>query len=76
MSMTGILRKNEIGRWEYADCELTCGDLVELNIGAWIRGRIEHNGKDYCFLAPDGATAIPLREGLPARMPARKRVWP
>ncbi len=74
--MTGRLRKNAIGRWVYADCELTCGDLVELDIGAWISGRIEHDGKDYYFLAPDGLTAIALREGLPARAPARRRVWP
>jgi len=70
--MIGKLEKNQTGRWEYGGRELTCGDMVEIDIGIWLRGRIEHNGRDYCFLAPDGLTEIKLRKGLPARTPSRE----
>jgi hypothetical protein len=71
MILNGTLEKNETGRWEYADRELTCGDVVEIDIGTWIKGRIEHNGRDYYLLAPDGMTEIGLHKGLPARTPHR-----
>lgn len=69
--MIGTLAKNQTGRWEYGHRELTCGDVVEIDIGVWIRGRIEHNGRDYYLLAPNGMTEIRLHKGLPARTPPR-----
>lgn len=76
MNLIDCLHKNERGRWQYGDRELTCGDVVEIDIGVWLRCRIEHNGRDYYFLAPDGLTAIALCEWMPARTPERSRVWP
>jgi len=72
----GLLRL-QTGRWGYARpledgggiFELTSGDLVELQIGPdlWVCCRIEHDGRDYVALAPDGRTVIGLRPDLPAR---------
>lgn len=76
MTPAGELRRNENGRWQYGERELTCGDVVEIDIGAWVAGRIEHDGEDYYFLAPDCRTQVALREGLLARTPVRRRVWP
>jgi hypothetical protein len=88
--MTGKLRKNDIGRWEYASRELTCGDLVEIQLGGqWCRGRIEHSPRHgYFFLLPagdaqplgvlhdrDGAVVL-LHAGLPARAPVQKKDLP
>jgi len=88
--MTGRLRLNDIGRWEYGGRELTCGDLVEVQLGGqWCRGRIEHSPRHgYFFLLPsgeaqaagvlhdrDGAVVL-LHDGLPARAPVQRRVWP
>jgi hypothetical protein len=87
--MTGRLRQNETGRWEYGGRELTCGDLVEVQLGGqWCRGRIEHSPRPgYFFFLPageaqavgvlhdrDGAVVL-LHEGMPARSPAQRRVW-
>jgi hypothetical protein len=74
----GALKKNEIGRWEFSNCELRSGDAVEVFVGQWITGRIEHDSRDYYLLAGDETTVIRLREGMRARLPrvARPRFRP
>lgn len=85
MSLTGVLEKNQNGRWQYGERELTCGDLVELNLGGqWCRGRIEHSPRHGYFFflpVPDARTVgvlhdrlgavVILHAGLPARTPTR-----
>ena len=67
----GTLVKNEIGRWEFADVELTSGDLVEIFVGQWIRGRIEysHASREYVCLVGDEAATLRLQTGMKARLP-------
>ena len=87
MPQHGTLKMNGNGRWQYGELELTCGDVVELQLGGqWCRGRIEHSpSRGYFFLLPasdaqaigvfhdrDGA-AVLLHEGMPARTPTRAR---
>ncbi|HAT4225040.1 DUF5348 domain-containing protein [Clostridium perfringens] len=48
--------KNENKRYELDGTVLSSGDPVLLNLGTedepqWVRGRIEHDGDDYYFLA-------------------------
>lgn len=87
MSLNGALEKNGNDRWQYGERELTCGDLVELNLGGqWVRGRIEHTPRHgYFFLLSvgdaqsigvlydRGGAVVLLHEGMPARTPARAR---
>jgi len=70
---TGALKKNETGRWEFADCELRSGDAVEIFVGQWITGRIEHDSRDYYMVAGDDTTVIRLRAGMKARLPLSPR---
>ena len=90
MTQLGALEMNGNGRWQYGERELTCGDLVEINLGGqWCRGRIEHTPRHgYYFLLPvsdaqamgvdddRGGAVVLLHEGMPARTPERSRVWP
>ncbi len=51
--------KNKNYRYESEDrnVELTCGFPVKYyyeELGVWIEGRIEHNGKDYYFYNNNG----------------------
>lgn len=68
--MLGILRKNDIDRWEIFDgegrrWEITSGDVIEVRIGddTWVTTRVEHNGKDYYAIE----AGITLYNGMPAR---------
>ena len=64
----GILTKNANGRWELKGSELTGGETLVIQIGGqWVQGRIEHDGRGYCFLA--GTAKITLQDGTKARMP-------
>jgi len=62
-------RQNELykassGRWCLNGLDLTCGDVIEVNIaGYWIKVIIEHEGDDY-YAIP---TSIRLHNGLFAR---------
>jgi hypothetical protein len=68
----GVLRKNENDRWEFADYELTSGDVVEILIGPhWIKGRMEHSGREYVFLVAEDAATLRLSVGMKARLPER-----
>lgn len=70
INIEGILKKNDIGRWEFNDYELTSGNTVEIMIDdTWIKGRIEyaHDSKEYVFLAGMKETIIGLRHGMRAR---------
>ncbi|MBX3033554.1 MAG: DUF5348 domain-containing protein [Bdellovibrionaceae bacterium] len=69
-SNEGKLRRNDIGRWEFLDIELTSGSLVEICIeGHWICGAIEHwQDGYYWFSRRDGVTVI-LHSGIKARLP-------
>ncbi|MGN0159216.1 MAG: DUF5348 domain-containing protein [Brotaphodocola sp.] len=61
----GILHANIRGRYETDGYEWTCGNRIEVLIeNAWIRSRVEHNGKDY-YIA--GYPEIPM-EGLHVRV--------
>lgn len=66
------LRKTETGRWAVSGRDLGCGDVVEVNVGPWLEGRIEHNGRDYIFLAGSKAVVMLLRPGLEARFPTAR----
>lgn len=68
----GSLQLNESKRWELTrrDCvalELSCGAVIELNVGgAWIRTRIEHDGRGYYAVT----RGLQLCAGLRARLPS------
>ena len=65
----GDLSQNDIGRWECQDLELTSGAILEIAIGmSWIKGRIEHDGRQYVFFDPAAGAAMPLEEGIRARL--------
>jgi len=50
--------------------DLTSGDVIEILInGAWVRVRIEHDGRR--FYAQAGNKRIELRSGMQARWPQR-----
>jgi hypothetical protein len=74
----GVLTKNEIGRWEFSDYELTSGELVEVFVAEqWIRGRIEylHGSQSYQLIissGPDSETYVVLHTGMRARTPGAK----
>lgn len=43
------------GRWQVGDHELTSGDVIEVLVGAQpIRGRVEHDGREYVVILADG----------------------
>jgi len=69
----GTLKKNEIGRWEFAHIELTSGDAVEVFVGQWIEGRVEHDGRDYVLLVGEQCVTIRLQAGMQARLPQTAR---
>jgi hypothetical protein len=68
----GILRHNAQGRYCIEDetCYFTSGDSIELYVdfdcNTWVKGRIEHNGNDYYFIADDGMKVTGLT-GIKAR---------
>lgn len=74
----GTLKRNDLGRWEYADLELTNGDAVEVFVAEqWIRGRIEflHGSQAYQLVissGPDSETYLMLHTGMQARQPGTK----
>ena len=59
--------KNNRGRYELENgTELTCGHCIkylETELGVWVEGRVEHNGKDYYFFNPNGKH-LPLYDGV------------
>lgn len=67
----GELKKNENHWWEIDlrgeyPLELSCGSVIELNIGGvWIRTRIEHGSNGY-YATTRG---VQLCTGLTARIP-------
>lgn len=62
---SGVLHKNDRGRYEIKDYEWTCGKGIEALIDdTWICSRVEHNGKDYYIV---GYQEIPM-EGLYVRL--------
>lgn len=67
-TVEGNLKRNEIGRWELGELELTSGAAVELLIeGNWILGNIESwNGEYYWFSRTDGVPVV-LHSGLRAK---------
>lgn len=62
-----LLLLDQDGVWRLGDRALRCGSEVEINIGVLVQGRIEHDGQQYYFLAPDELTHIALRNGIEAR---------
>jgi len=74
----GILTKNDIGRWEFDELELTSGDAVEVFVAEqWVRGRIEylHGSQAYALIissGPDSETFLVLHTGMQARTPSGK----
>lgn len=68
VSETGVLRKNETGRYEIKGGEFTSGSRLEALIHdgekAWVLSRIEHNGDDYYIY---GFPEVQL-EGLTVRI--------
>lgn len=75
------LIRTENGRWGFEPTEeqaengyrigdeFTCGEAIELRVssGQWLRGRFEHDGKDYYVLL--GGISFYLRAGSWARRP-------
>lgn len=60
--------KNDMGRYESEDGKVyfSSGHPVKYyhsELGIWLEGRIEHNGKDYYFFNPNGSH-LPLYEGV------------
>ncbi len=67
---SGKLFRNECGRWEFADVELTSGSIVEIEIdGHWLRGVIEHWTDDYYWFSQRDGTPVILHSGIHARIP-------
>ena len=74
----GTLTKSDIGRWEFAEHELTSGEPVEVFVAEqWVRGRIEylHASQEYQLVVssgPDSETFLVLHTGMQARHPGGK----
>ena len=64
-----ILQKKDTGHWGFSRYDLTCGDVIEINVGPWLSGRIEHNGRDYIPLVGTDEVVMLLRPGLQVRFP-------
>lgn len=65
------LRKNEIGRFEVEDFELTSGSAVELKLGGqWIAGRMEffHDLNEYVFITRNEGSRLQLNSSILARI--------
>lgn len=71
MKREGALAKNGNARWEFADYELTSGDVVEVHVGQWILGRIEysHGSGEYVLLVGEREATLRLQSGMQARLP-------
>jgi Domain of unknown function (DUF5348) len=69
MYREGNLFRNDRGRWEFDDFELTSGNFVELCIdGHWILGTVEScDGKYYWHSRRDHIQVV-LRKGIRARL--------
>ncbi len=74
MSLTSqTLVKNEIGRWQLGDIELTSGNLVEIQIeGNWICGVIEYWQDNYYWFSRKDGIPVILHTGVKARVPTSK----
>lgn len=67
---TQTLLRNENGRWQFGDCELTSGDLVEIQIeGQWICGVIEYWQDSYYWFSRKEGVMVTLHNGVKARHP-------
>jgi hypothetical protein len=67
------LFKNDSKRWQFGHIELSSGSPVEIfAFGHWLRGRIEHNGRNYVFLHEGGDTLV-LETGMKVRIPEGAR---
>ncbi len=65
----GPLYRNDNGRWEFSDCELTSGSGVEIEIdGVWIRGFIESRQGNYYWYSRHDSVVVVLRERMNARI--------
>jgi len=58
MIIEGVMKKQSNGRYTIigseTDCELTCGDCVEVKSNqSWIPMRIEHDSNDYYLLSDE-----------------------
>jgi hypothetical protein len=66
----GNLQRNEIGRWEFSDIELTSGSLIEICIeGHWICGVIEYWQDDYYWFSRRDGILVILHSAVKARLP-------
>jgi hypothetical protein len=65
MIIEGFMKKQSNGRYTIfgaeSDCELTCGDCVEVKADKlWLSMRIEHDSNDY-YLLSDGLSFYPKK---------------
>lgn len=69
-SRIGKLERNECGRWEFSEIELTSGSVVEICIdGQWICGAIEYWQDDYYWFSRRSGVTVMLHSGIRARLP-------
>lgn len=66
----GSLERNECGRWEFLEIELTSGSTVEICIdGYWIVGVIEYWQDDYYWFSCEYGIPVMLQSSIEARLP-------
>ncbi len=72
MTQDGMLKRNDCGRWEFNDIELTSGRVVEIQIDDhWICGVIEHWHDSYYWFSRRNGIPVVLHSGIKARLPLK-----
>ena len=67
--VAGHIERNEIGRFELHELELTSGSSVELRFHeGWVAGHVEHDGQGYVFVSHEDQCFATLTEGMEARV--------
>jgi beta-lactamase class D len=67
--VAGQIERNEIGRFELHEVELTSGSSVELRFReGWVAGHVEHDGQDYVFVSHEDQCFAALADGMEARV--------
>jgi len=67
--IAGHIERNETGRFELHNLELTSGSAVEVHFReGWIAGHVEQEGHDYVFISEETQCFTALAEGMRARV--------
>jgi hypothetical protein len=67
-SVAGQIAKNESGRFEVYELELTTGCPLDVRFGnGWIAGQIAQDGMAYLFVSHDEQFVFELSDGMEVR---------